>query len=120
MDFVGVWTITGKRGFESVNMKVNTWIGNAIDAAGVFPSVMYTLVDDSLDYDLYAGLDKLDPKSTLDGGMSYFYDNLTMETPDFSTFDYGTIESLGCNDSTDIWMSDSGVTGLFMIPFRSI
>jgi hypothetical protein len=44
LDFAGVWTIIGKRGFSSVNLQVNAWIGNAFDALGPNPVVKFTLV----------------------------------------------------------------------------
>ncbi|CAF4294278.1 unnamed protein product, partial [Adineta steineri] len=48
---------------------VKAWIGNAIDAAGVFPIVMYT--DNATGH--YLGLDKLDTVIGLKMGATYWY-----------------------------------------------
>jgi hypothetical protein len=117
LDYVGVWTVTGKRGFDSVNIQVNAWIGNAIDAAGVFPVVVFSLLDDSVDYDIYVGLDKLDPIPTIDGGAAYFYPYLVLETPDFNTFEFGSVSSLGC-DSSENWEGSSESSSLILAPFK--
>lgn len=115
LDFVGVWTITSKRGIDSINQKVNVWVGNAIDAAGVFPIYLY------MDYTTlyYAGLDKLDPKTQTGGCASYYYPTIVVEDPDYSAFASGTIESLGCQDTTENWeieevVSVSNAFGLSM------
>jgi hypothetical protein len=83
MDYLGTWTITTKRGFDDVEVEVTAWAGNAIDAAGVFPSLVY--MDATTNH--YVGLDKLDPDSTEGGCISYFYTEFVDGTPDFSDFD---------------------------------
>jgi hypothetical protein len=83
MDYLGTWTITAKRGFDTLEeVTVTAWAGNAIDAAGVFPSIAY--LDATTGY--FVGLDKLDPDVSEDGGISYFYTEFT-EGVDFSSFD---------------------------------
>jgi len=83
MDYLGTWTITAKRGFDDVDVEVTAWGGNAIDAAGVFPCILY--MDSTTGY--YVGLDKLDPDSTEGGCISYFYTEYEDGTPDWTTFD---------------------------------
>lgn len=99
LDFLGTWTVTVKRGETSSNLKVNAWGGNAIDAAGVFPVIMY------MDYEtgVYVGLDKLDPKSSEDSGTSYWYPDFVQGVPDFYQFEAGTIDSLGCPGTMAEW-----------------
>jgi hypothetical protein len=44
LDYAGTWTVTYKYGASNNNnthRKVDAWIGNCIDAAGVFPVIMY-------------------------------------------------------------------------------
>lgn len=81
-------------------MKVEAFAGNAIDAAGVFPVIMF--MDSATNF--YAGLDKAEPNATKGGGASYFYPNLTSGVPDFSKFKRGTIDSLKCNGTLAEWL----------------
>ncbi|CAF1219902.1 unnamed protein product [Rotaria sp. Silwood1] len=70
LDYAGEWIITNKWGIETmepINAKI--WIGNAIDAAGVFPIVMYT--DKTTGH--YLGLDKLDSIPSSKMGATYWY-----------------------------------------------
>lgn len=70
LDYVGEWIITYKWGVGAVNyLLVDAWIGNAIDAAGIFPIIMFT---DKKTGD-YLGLDKLDTVGSSTMGASYWY-----------------------------------------------
>jgi len=69
LDYIGTWDITGKVGssdFAPTTAKV--YLGNAIDAAGVFPCLMHIAVDGGY----YLGLDKLDT-TVGTGGSSFWY-----------------------------------------------
>jgi len=93
MDYLGTWTITAKRGFDTLEeVTVTAWAGNAIDAAGVFPCVMYM----DATTNVFVGLDKLEPDVTANGGSSYFYTEVEEGTPDFTNYGSGTIEGLTC------------------------
>ena len=93
LDHLGTWTILAKRGFAEVpNGKVNAWAGNAMDPSGVFPSINYIWDQTGI----YAGLDGLNPISTINGGESYFYPTIKHGKPDFSKFESGTVSSLQC------------------------
>ncbi|CAF1166658.1 unnamed protein product [Adineta steineri] len=70
LDYSGIWIITNKWGIASTKpVAVKAWIGNAIDAAGVFPIVMYT--DNATGH--YLGLDKLDTVIGPKMGATYWY-----------------------------------------------
>ncbi|CAF1178241.1 unnamed protein product [Didymodactylos carnosus] len=70
LDYAGEWVITNKWGIDKMEpVTVKVWIGNAIDAAGIFPIIMYT---DKKTGD-YLGLDKLDPIPIANMGATYWY-----------------------------------------------
>ncbi|CAF3028946.1 unnamed protein product [Rotaria sp. Silwood2] len=70
LDYAGEWMITNKWGIEDMTPQhTEVWIGNAIDAAGVFPIIMYT--DKATGH--YLGLDKLDPIPAPKMGATYWY-----------------------------------------------
>ncbi len=79
LDYAGTWTVTYKSGATNTTRKVEAWIGNAIDAAGIFPAIMY------MDYvsKAYMGLDKLDPISSESSGTTYWYPDIVVETPNW-------------------------------------
>jgi hypothetical protein len=115
MDYVGTWKILSKNGTTPDSTKDYTiWVGNAIDAAGVFPSVMFV---DSKKY--FAGLDKLDPKPTKSGSIAYFYPTIRAVEPNFTAFAAGTIEGVGCASTLEQWMMSQSVltqiTSLFIV-----
>ncbi|CAF1516798.1 unnamed protein product [Rotaria sordida] len=61
LDYGGEWIIITKwRITDMTPQHTEVWIGNAIDAAGIFLIIMY--IDKSTDH--YLGLDKLDPIPT--------------------------------------------------------
>ncbi|CAF1448725.1 unnamed protein product, partial [Didymodactylos carnosus] len=70
LDYAGEWVVTKKWGITEMEpIAVEAWIGNAIDAAGIFPIIMYT---DKKTGD-YLGLDKLDPIPSPKMGATYWY-----------------------------------------------
>ncbi|CAF0942337.1 unnamed protein product [Adineta ricciae] len=70
LDYAGEWVITKKWGVGDVKpVAAQAWIGNAIDAAGIFPVILYT--DNATGH--YIGLDKLDPIPMSNMGASYWY-----------------------------------------------
>ncbi|CAF1648425.1 unnamed protein product [Adineta ricciae] len=70
LDYAGEWIVTKKWGIQNMQpVAVQAWIGTAIDAAGIFPIIMY--VDNATGH--YIGLDKLDAKPAAKIGALYWY-----------------------------------------------
>lgn len=68
LDYAGEWIITKKWGVAEMEpVAVGAWIGNALDAAGIFPIILY--LDKKTGH--YIGLDKLDPVPSSKMGATY-------------------------------------------------
>jgi len=102
LDYIGTWNITGKFGMESFEpLEVKVYLGNAIDAAGVFPVLMYISIDEGY----YLGLDKLDTTIGT-GGSSFWYTETKGGAPNFA-LDYPLSADLGCPGTTEEWLGTS-------------
>ena len=94
-DYIGTWFITGKKGSpDFTNTTAKVYLGNAIDAAGVFPCLMYISVDGGY----YLGLDKLDT-TVGTGGSSFWYSQIVPGKPNFT--DYPLPTNLDCPGTTE-------------------
>ncbi|CAF1159990.1 unnamed protein product [Adineta steineri] len=101
LDYSGVWIITNKWGIASTKpVAVKAWIGNAIDAAGVFPIVMYT--DNATGH--YLGLDKLDTTIGTKMGASYWYliHDATVTLTSIATYRPSVVD-VGCVSKLSDW-----------------
>ena len=111
MDFIGIWNVTGKHGAmddKFAPVLANVYLGNAIDAAGVFPCLMYI----SAESGFYLGLDKLDT-TVGTGGSSFWYSRTVSVPPDF--LDYPLPTDMGCPGTMDEWLT-LGVTETAPMP----
>lgn len=102
LDYAGQWLITKKWGLESMKpVLVDAWIGNAIDAAGIFPVILYT--DQQTGH--YLGLDKLDPTPRTRMGATYWYQEHGNTTPiaTIAGFHPNVVE-VGCAANLTEWM----------------
>ena len=101
LDYIGTWTITGKLGFNSTQSRlVNAFLGNAIDAAGVFPCIMYMDVATGA----YVGLDKFDTTpATAPTAAFYWYLQVVMTPPDFTQLAFPS----SCSGSESQWSNMS-------------
>ncbi|CAB9525552.1 expressed unknown protein [Seminavis robusta] len=98
-DFIGLWNITGKYGMEDFGdpQLVRVYLGNAIDAAGIFPCLMYVSIEEGY----YIGLDKLDTTpGTL--GSSFWYSTTVDGEPDYT--EYPVPPDSGCPGTTEEWL----------------
>ncbi|CAF3977935.1 unnamed protein product [Rotaria sp. Silwood2] len=102
LDFSGEWIITKKWGINDMQpLAVKTWIGNAIDAAGIFPIIMYT--DKKTGH--YLGLDKLDPMPMVKMGATYWYTEHGNTTSRTSIEAYHpNVVEVGCIKDITEWM----------------
>lgn len=109
LDYAGEWTITQKWGVNMTEPKVtDIWIGNAIDAAGIFPVIMYT--DKVTGH--YLGLDKLDPVPAAQMGATYWYGEHGTTKPKLSIQRFSpNVVQANCvsklSDWTGAWTNDS-------------
>lgn len=102
LDYAGQWLVTHKWGVETMKpTMVDAWIGNAIDAAGIFPVVMYT--DKATGH--YLGLDKLDAIPSPRMGATYWYIQHGNTTPRVSieNFHPNVVEA-SCTINMSEWM----------------
>lgn len=111
-DDLGTWRITWKIGQDLFDeqysiespTQVRAYMGNAIDAVGVFPAVIYTNVDQTA----YLGLDKIGSSDvTKQPGYAYYwYTNYTVSAPDVEDFHPPDV----CAEHEDFafgWMNES-------------
>ncbi|CAF1164208.1 unnamed protein product [Didymodactylos carnosus] len=106
LDYVGEWVITKKWGIARMKpVAVKVWIGNAIDAAGIFPIIMYT---DKKTGD-YLGLDKLDPIPSPKMGAVYWYTKHGKTKPKVTIKNYHpTLVEVGCIGNMRDWIGGVG------------
>jgi len=98
LDFIGIWTITAKVGYAEFEPKeVKVFLGNAIDAAGIFPCLMYVPIEEGY----YLGLDKLDTKPGALGS-SFWYADTVDGAPDYSQYPIPT--DMGCPITQEEWL----------------
>ncbi|CAF4891952.1 unnamed protein product [Rotaria sp. Silwood1] len=110
LDFGGEWIITKKWGIQNMQPRtVETWIGHAIDAAGIFPIIMYT--DKKTGH--YLGLDKLDPEPMQKMGATYWYTDHgdTMARTSIESF-HPTVVEAECIKAITEWMGDKTNAGI--------
>jgi hypothetical protein len=102
LDYSGEWVITKKWGVNQMQpVTVDAWIGNAFDAAGIFPIIMYTEKTNGY----YLGLDKLDPIPTPAMGVSYWYTQYGATIPKTSIKNYHpNVVEVGCNTALNDWL----------------
>ncbi|CAF3114957.1 unnamed protein product, partial [Rotaria sp. Silwood2] len=80
---------------------VETWIGNTIGTAGVFPIIMYT--DKKTGH--FLGLDKLDAAPTLKTGATFWFTDHGNTTPRTSIEAYHpNVVEAGCVKTITEWM----------------
>ncbi|CAF0884634.1 unnamed protein product [Rotaria sordida] len=110
LDFGGEWIITEKWGVNNMEpLTVETWIGHAIDATGVFPIIMYT--DKQSGH--YLGLDKLDTVLMENMGTTYWYTIHGNTTPRTTIEAYQpNVVNAGCVKSIDEWMGVRNNAGI--------
>ncbi|CAF0965776.1 unnamed protein product [Rotaria sordida] len=102
LDFGGEWIITKKWGIKDMQpLAVEAWIGNAIDAAGIFPVILYT--DKKTGH--YLGLDKLDSMPMPKMGATYWYTDhgKTTARTSIKTYHPNVVE-VGCTKDITEWM----------------
>jgi hypothetical protein len=101
LDYAGEWIIIKKWGINRMQpLAVDAWIGNAIDAAGIFPIIMYT--DKITGH--YLGLDKLDPTPSAEMGATYWYTEHgnTIPRTNILAFHPNAVET-GCTADITMW-----------------
>ena len=79
---------------------VSAWTGNAFDAFGTAPIILYTGVVGGVS--VYIGMDRLDSVPTSNPGSSYWYNKVVLGAPDFTDYN-PSLESLGCPGTTFEW-----------------
>ncbi len=102
LDYAGEWVITNKWGFSQIeSVVVEAWIGNAIDAAGIFPVILYT--DKETGH--YLGLDKLDTIVSRTMGATYWYTihGDTIPRTSIENFHPNVVEA-SCNTTLSAWL----------------
>ncbi|CAF1218422.1 unnamed protein product [Adineta steineri] len=101
LDYAGEWVITKKWGIDNIEPTVvNAWIGLAIDAAGVFPVILYTHNQTNH----YVGFDKLDTTPGNKKSATYWYivhKNTILRTS-IEGF-HPNVEELGCANKLRDW-----------------
>lgn len=101
LDYSGEWIITEKWGITKQKpTTTKIWIGNAIDAAGIFPVIMYT--DKQTGH--YLGLDKLDPIPAANMGATYWYSEHGRTKPKLSIGQFSpSVVEAGCLSNLKEW-----------------
>ncbi|CAF3357065.1 unnamed protein product [Rotaria socialis] len=114
LDYAGEWVIMNKWGNPQMKpISTQVWIGNAIDAAGIFPIVMYT--DKATGH--YLGLDKLDPIPAPKMGATYWYTEHGNTIPKISITGFNpSVVEAACVGKLNDWTGFSSSFGKRITP----
>jgi len=117
LDYAGEWNITNKWGIGSANYSdlatpvlVYAYIGNAIDAAGIFPVIAYIEKTTGA----YMGMEKVDTVGSTTMGSFYWYtrvgDTVSAGMASIKSYSPNVVD-VGCAQTFSEWSGNSAIGG---------